>query len=290
MSLIKDTLKRILSVQRRSQLKKTKRRLISFFKRGGRNKVSLKEFEAILREDIGLKKGDKIFVTSSFGNLNADFSPTEAIKLLMKIVTGEGVIMMPYYPPMNSNEWAKRSNTFDMRSTKSGMGVVTNLFSKMPGVQRSIHPVKSVCVWGKDVKSIIEGHEKAETPFYWDSPYGKFLKMGCSTLGLGVTNNPIFHAIEDVLSQPKTKYYEKNKYTLRLITDKNKEIEVETYIHDANIISKCISTGEYIKTLNCNSYKKIKFGHSFIYNINNSEVLEKLKIVVANGNDKLRQR
>lgn len=289
-SNIKILLKKIIPSQTRGNLKKVKRHIKSFFKNGNKNKTSIKELEKALRKDLGIKKGDKIMVTSSFGYLNASFSPTEAVQLLMDIITEEGTIMMPYYPPMNSDEWAKGSHIFDMKETKSGMGIITNVFSKMPNVHKSVHPTKAVCVWGKDAEFIIKDHETATTPFYWDSPYGKFLKSGCKTLGLGVTNNPIFHAIEDILSEPCTKYYENKKYRLKLITADKETEEIETYIHDTKIISKCISSGEYIKTLGCDSYKKIEFGYSFIYNIDNLEVLEKLKTIVANGNNKLRQK
>lgn len=288
-SYLKIILKKIIPSQSRVKIRKMKRHLSSFFK-GKREKTTLKEFEDVLRNNLGIEKGDRIMVTSSFGNLNGNYTPTEIIQLLMDIVTEEGTIMMPYYPPMNSDEWVKGDYVFDMVNTKSGMGVITNIFSKMPKVLKSKHPVKSVCVWGKDAEFIIKDHETATTPFYWDSPYGKFLKSGCKTLGLGVTNNPIFHAIEDILSEPCTKYYENKKYRLKLITADKETKEIETYIHDTKIISKCISSGEYIKTLGCDSYKKIEFGYSFIYNIDNLEVLEKLKTIVANGNNKLRQK
>lgn len=287
-SSLKILLKKIIPSHNRVKIRKLKRHITSFFK--GKEKTTLRELENVLLNDLSIKRGDRIMVTSSFGNLNGNFTPTEVIQLLMDIVTEDGTIMMPYYPPMNSDEWVKGNNVFDMVNTKSGMGVITNVFSKMPNVLKSMHPTKAVCVWGKDAKEIVEGHELAETPFYWDSPYGKFLKGGCKTLGLGVTNNPIFHAIEDILSEPYTKYYENKKYKLKLITEDNKTEEIETYVHDTKIISKCISSGEYIKTLSCKSYKKIEFGYSFIYNIDNSEVLDKLKKLVANGNNKLRQK
>ena len=221
---IKIVLKKIITPSSRTKAKKIKRHFMSWLKGYNKKRTTSKALEDTLRIDLGLKKGDKIFVTSSFGNLNADFSPKELVLLLMDIVTKEGTLMMPYYPPMNSDEWAKGNNVFDMAETKSGMGVVTNVFSKMPGVLKSTHPTKAVCVWGKDAEKYIENHQNSTTPYYWDSPYGKMLKDGCMTLGLGVRNNPIFHTIEDVVSEPYTKYYHHQKYTLKVITIDKEEL------------------------------------------------------------------
>ena len=287
---IKVLLRKVIPSDTRVWIKKKKRHLITFIMRYSSHKTTIQELEYILCYKLNITKGDNIFVTSSFGYLNASYSPEEIIRLLESIVTEEGCIMMPYYPPKNSDEWAKGGNVFDMNTTKSGMGILTNVFSKMPNVYMSIHPTKAVCVWGKNAENIVRGHENAETPFHWDSPYGKFLKMGCKTLGLGVTNNPIFHSIEDILLETKTKYYLANKYNLKLIPIDNKTLEIKTYVHNPQFLSRCISSGEYIKTLDCISYKKIEFGHSFIYKIDNSEVLEKTKIIVASGDYKLREK
>lgn len=284
----KIALKHIISSQNRAKIKKLKRRIISFFKGGDKRKTTLKELEKALRKDLGIAKGDRIIVASSFGYLNASFSPQEVVQLLMNIVTEEGTIMMPYYPPMNSDEWAKGNNIFDMKETKSGMGVITNVFSKMPNVLKSIHPIKAVCVWGKDAVEIVEEHEKASTPFYWDSPYGKILKKGSKSIGLGLKNIPIFHTFEDVLLPTKEAYYYPQKYTLKVVTSEKTEISVETLVHNTELIAKCVSAGDYVKSLNCNTYERINFGLSFLYVVDNTDLYNRLKSDCDKGNNQLR--
>lgn len=287
-SYLKIFLKKIIPSQKRGNLKKVKRHFISFFKNSNNKKSTLKELEEALRNELGLKKGDRIIVASSFGYLNASFSPQEVVQLLMNIVTEEGTIMMPYYPPMNSDEWAKGNNIFDMKETKSGMGVITNVFSKMPNVLKSIHPIKAVCVWGKDAVEIVEEHEKASTPFYWDSPYGKILKKGSKSIGLGLKNIPIFHTFEDVLLPTKEAYYYPQKYTLKVVTSEKTEISVETLVHNTELIAKCVSAGDYVKSLNCNTYKRINFGLSFLYVVDNTDLYNRLKSDCDKGNNQLR--
>lgn len=282
MYIIKHIIKSITSPQQRIAVKRFKRHVKAFFKRN--QKTTLEELQDILVNDLGLKAGDRIIVSSSFGNLNADYSPKDVVKLLMSIVTEEGIIMMPYYPPTNSTIWAKENKTFDMTETKSGTGVITNVFSKMEGVIKSVHPTKAVCVWGKNADIIAEGHENSTTPFYWDSPYGKFLKMGCKSLGLGLKNIPIFHTFEDVLSNPITFHYQPEKYRLKLIKEDKSEIEVETFVHSDLVLDKCKPAGDYVASLKAKSFKKIKFGTAFLYSVDNTDLFEQVKIAYANGN------
>lgn len=283
---IKHFIKSITSSKQRNRIRKfrrdIKKRLFP------KSKTSLAELKNILVQDFGLKKGDNIIVTSSFGNLNANYSPQDVIKLLQSIVTEEGSIMMPYYPPINSTEWAKSNNIFDMKLTKSGMGILTNIFSKMPGVVKSIHPIKAVCVWGKNANEIISNHENSTTPFYWDSPYGKYLKIHSKSLGLGLKNIPIFHTFEDVLSESYDFYYQKKKYTL-FIKNGNNTFSIKTYVHDNDILDRCISAGDYVASLKCKSYKKINFGYTFLYVIDNDDLYQRLQTEFKNGNTRIRK-
>ncbi len=109
---IKHLLKKFSSPQQRAALKRWKRHIKAILKGG--KKTTLDELREVLVDDLGLKAGDRIIVTSSFGNLNANYTPKDVVELLMSIVTEEGTIMMPYYPPFNSTIWAKENNVFYM--------------------------------------------------------------------------------------------------------------------------------------------------------------------------------
>lgn len=160
-----------------------------------------------------------MLVTSGFGNLNADgYDPVQFVKLLQEIITEDGLIMMPYYPPLNSQEWVERGNVFYMRKTKSGMGVVTNAFAKMPGVVMSQHPTKVACVWGKGADDIIRDHYLSQDPYGDVTPYGRLLAAGCYySICFGVKNLPMFHAIEDKLLPLNKLYYEDRLYDVPIV-------------------------------------------------------------------------
>ncbi len=278
---IKHLLRSITSPQQRIAFKKWKRHIKAFMLRG--KKTTLNDLKNALVGELGIKKGDRLVVVSSFGNLNARYSPKDVIELLMSIVTEEGGIMMPYYPPTNSTIWAKEGSVFDMNETTSGMGILTNVFSIMPGVVKSIHPTKAVCIWGKDAASVAEGHEVAATPYYWGSPYGEYLKLGSKSLGLGLKNIPMVHSIEDILSDPYFFYYQKDKYCLRVRKKDGIEIKVDTLVHDEMIMEQSMSPGDFTATLNATTYKKKKFGLAFLYVVDNTDLFKEMEKAYAKG-------
>ena len=201
----------------------------------------------------------------------------------MDIVTEDGLIVMPYYPPINSTEWAIKNEVFDMRNTKSGMGILTNVFSKMPNVEMSKHPIKAVCAWGKEAKALVSGHDKSLTPYYWDSPYGIMLKNHSKSMGLGVTHIPLFHAVDDVLAPSYDYYYQKKKYTLEIIDKKGDTLLVDTLVHDDDIINHCMHPRDFVATLNCKTYKKVEVGYNVAYVINNDDLLATCKDCFEKG-------
>ena len=283
---IKKIIKRFIPSTERNKIRRWKRKFLNFFKH--KTKTSISDLQHVLVNEFGIQRGDHIIVSSSFGQLDADYSPLDVVNLLKELVGTEGVIMMPYYPPMNSTEWSARKEVFDMRNTRSGMGVLTNVFAHSDGVIMSKHPTKAVCVWGKDAEKIVSGHETATTPFFWDSPYGRLLKMGSKSLGKGQKNIPIFHTFEDVLSPAPSDYYQEQKYSLELISTDGTSETVETYVHSDAVLNKCVAAGDYVRDLKCASYKRRSFGYAFLYVIDNDDLFERCKLEFARGNSRIR--
>ena len=282
MNQLKHYMRRILSPDFRMKLRKKKRHLLNSLK-GKRPKTSLDDLRNAL-VGLGVSQGDYILVTSSFGQLNADFSPDQVVDMLKGLVGEDGLIMMPFYPPMNSTEWAAKGETFDARSVKAVTGVLTNVFAHSEGVLMSHHPTKSVCVWGRKASEFVTGHENSTTPFYWDSPYGKLLKAGSKSVGLGVKNLPVIHAIEDVLSPEYSDYYQPDKYALQFIDLEGNEKTIETYVHNEQILNRCVLCGlDYAKRIGCESYKSVDFGYSSLYVLDNQDFLETARKPFAEG-------
>lgn len=277
-------LKKVIPSNYRSKIKKERRRARNFLKRTTVQKTSLEDLRTLLEDDFSIYKNDNLIVSSSYGNLNAQFSPRELINLLQDIVGRNGNIVMPFYPPGNSYEWASKNRIFSMNTTKSSMGILTQVFSEMSDVYKSMHPTKAIVAWGKDAKEIIAEHDKSKTPFYWDSPYGWLLKNGSKSLGLGLKNIPIFHSFEDIILENRITLYQEPPKNLVLETRLGEERIVSTLVHDPIKLMNLMDAGDYVNSLVLNSYKRRAFGFSFCYVVNNQELFEKCKEEFNNDN------
>ena len=269
---IKYFFRRILTSEDRAKIKRIKRKISSlskFYKK----KTTIDELEYCLREKIGIKKGDSIMVVSSFANLNATYSPSNVVCLLQEIIGEDGMIMMPFYPKGYMYELYKKSFVFDVNHTKSAMGILTNTFAQSNGVVKSMHPLKSVCVWGKDAEAIVQDHEKSILPFGNNTPYGRLLDRNSKSIGLGVKNLPMFHAVEDRLYEKYHPQYLNGEYNMQIRRTDNSIITCTTKIHNPAFHYNA-PIGDYVAAMNLESYIRVPFGYSFLYSVNNSEILE----------------
>lgn len=269
---IKYFLKRVFSPEKRVKIKRIKRKISSLSK-FYEKKTTIDELEYCLREKIKIKKGDNIMVVSSFANLNAAYSPADVVSLLQIIIGEDGLIMMPFYPNGYMYELYKNSFIFDVKQTKSAVGILTNTFAQTNGVVKSMHPLKAVCVWGKDAEAIVQGHEQSILPFGKNTPYGRLLDRNSKSIGLGVKNLPMFHAVEDRLYEKYHPQYLHDEYSMQIRRIDDSIITCTTKIHDPAFHYKA-PIGDYVAAMNLESYIRVPFGYSFLYSVNNSEILE----------------
>jgi aminoglycoside N3'-acetyltransferase len=176
-----------------------------------------------------------------------------------------------------------------MKNTLSAMGVLTQVFSEMPGVLKSKHPTKAVVAWGKNAGDIVKGHEKSKTPFYWDSPYGWLIKHPSKSLGLGLRNTPVFHAVEDIVLEDINHLYYPEKVFLKVKDYNGEVILIDVFVHDPLKMLKAGSVEDYINSVRPSSYQKISFGYTFCSVIDNQELYEISKREYLNGNFRVKK-
>lgn len=272
--LQKNKFKQYIPQKLKLKLKKAYRK----FKQKNRPKLTKDDFINTLNQ-LGLSKGDTVIVHSSFGYLNIDISPTEVIQILKNIITTEGNILMPYYPPKLGYNWLNDKEVFDVNTTKSSMGVLTNLFSKSEGVKISLHPIKAMAVWGKNRDQIIATHHESSTPFDKKSPYYIAGELPNSkSLGLGIERNAYFHCCEDIINEHDNSIlYSSDYFESKLIDNNQHTIKVNTYAHCPSKTHNFISPTDYLKKTNCKSYNVLKNSKTRMYIVNNKEIKEHLQ-------------
>jgi aminoglycoside 3-N-acetyltransferase len=152
---------------------------------------------------VGVASGDTLLVHSSydrFGQFTG--KPSDVLAVLQTAVGPTGTLLVPTLPFTGpAVDYVARPRVFDVARTPSQMGLLTELFRRMPGVIRSVHPTHAVAIWGAGARELAAGHADAATPCGVGSPYvrlldrsGKMLFLGC-----GIEVMTFFHAVEELL-------------------------------------------------------------------------------------------
>ena len=161
--------------------------------------------------DLGIQKGDILFIHSSFKSLGpVEDGASTVIAALETAVGAEGLILMPTFSLLPSRE--ERVEMWNVGNTPSTVGWLTEFFRQMPDTHRSDHYSHAVAARGKDAKAFVSDHSRREgyaSP--WDHyPWGK-------TYG---THSPMFRA------------YTANAKLLMIGVD----YQTSTYIHLVEVI------------------------------------------------------
>ena len=161
--------------------------------------------------NLGIEKGDTLFIHSSFKSLGpVDGGAGTVIAALEETVGQNGLILMPTFSLLPSRE--ARVASWDVPTTPSTVGWLTEFFRQMPGTYRSNHYSHAVAARGKNAEAFVADHLRREgyqSP--WDlHPWGK-------TYGI---HSPMFRA------------YKSDAKLLMIGVDYN----TSTYIHLVEVI------------------------------------------------------
>ena len=243
---------------------------------------------------VGLHKGDGVMLHSSmsvFGKI--DGGPQTVVDSIIEVVGDTGLIVMPSYPlTTKMKNYLDQGITFDIRSTPSKMGAITECFRKMPDVYRSIHPTHPVCARGTGAKELVAGHEYCSTPFCEGSPFDKIVNKNLYLLLFGVDFGPvtIYHVFEDKLGDkfPVNVYLDKI-YNARCIRDNGSEIIVQTLSHDPKLSDIRIDNNknkseQFYKLLkNRGLIKEVTLGNGRIMIVGLKDLLSEMQNFLALG-------
>lgn len=188
-------------------------------------------------QQLGVGKGDTLLLHCSLDGF-AGFSgkPRDIINILQDAVGESGTLLMPTLPFAGSAiQWADSETIFDVRRTPSATGLVTELFRRLPGVVRSVHPTHSVAAWGAKAQLLCAEHHLCKTPCGVGSPYGRLLDEDGTILLLGVDIRAMtfFHCAEEILEEkyPFSPFTEK-LYTLASYDQAKNLLTTKTRLFD----------------------------------------------------------
>jgi len=205
--------------------------------------LSEERFKQILGDDLGLESADIVYIGSSVSDLSLDFSVTRVLPLIREVIGPRGTMLFPNYPnhrPTSSYEWIMQGNIFDVRSTPSYTGALTELARTHPDAVRSLHPVKSVCAIGPLSRELTGGHHLLEYPYDVGSPYRNVIAAGGKIVGIGIWTQYLsyVYTVDDALKDnPPVETYYPEPVEATCIDYDGREVRVRTRAHNmANVV------------------------------------------------------
>lgn len=128
----------------------------------------------------GVRQGDAVMVHSSWLSSNGFLGkPVDMVNALKELVGSDGLLSMTSmtYQNESSREFLSRGVAVKLRRSASKMGLLTEVFRRGKGVERSLNPAHPLLAWGDRAAWFIEGHDKVECSFGKGSPFDKLLQL-----------------------------------------------------------------------------------------------------------------
>jgi aminoglycoside N3'-acetyltransferase len=195
-----------------------------------------------LRE-MGIRSGDTLMIHTAFGRqLGFQGPPSALIEAYQEAVGPSGnllMVSMPYFS--STSEYLKSLKEFDVRTTPSKMGLISEMFRRMPGVVRSLHPTHPVLALGPKAEWIVSGHEDCLFPCGPGSPFGKLAELQGKVLFHGVTefHFTFHHYLEDMVKDDLPfPLYESEPYRVKVVDALGGSRTMVTYAFTREAISR----------------------------------------------------
>jgi aminoglycoside 3-N-acetyltransferase len=146
--------------------------------------------------------------------------PLRLVQLLQELVGEEGTLLMPTFPFRGrQSDYVDRNDTFDVGKTPSQAGLVTEVFRRMPGVRRSLHPTHPIAGWGRHAADLLGTHHLG-TAFGTSSPMYKLGQHGGLVIGLGTRPRDTFtilHVPEELHPATQIWAYEERPRVMTIV-------------------------------------------------------------------------
>lgn len=172
--------------------------------------------------ELGVEEGDTLLVHSSYKSFGpVDGGPQTVIRALEAALGAEGTLIMPTF-----NFDFTKGAPWDVRSTPSQMGVLTELVRTDPRAKRVFHPIYSFAVLGKHAEML--GGLRYKSSYERNSVFGKLRDLDgkIMVIGLSYTNSmTFFHHIE----QMEGVEYRFLKQFTGQVTDENGNTYTDTF-------------------------------------------------------------
>ena len=204
---------------------------------------------------------DILMVHSSYDRMLPMYSgkPQELLDELIALCGTNRTLAMPAFffgGRQYDSAGYYRSHPFDATRTMSQMGLLTEIFRRLPGVRRSLHPTHSVCALGPLADALTGTHHFASTRTGKGTPFDVMVRNKTAIVGLGVEyfrSLTQTHTAEDLLGDEFPVRFEKETIPMTLIDRKGKKLRYDlsilksSKILDNSLVGSLLQDGELVQ-------------------------------------------
>ncbi len=173
-------------------------------------------------KDLGLQAGDTVLVHSSYKSFGGvEGGPPDVLEALLEVLTPEGTLIMPAF-----NFDFNKGQPWDVRTSPSQMGVITEIARTDPRFTRVFHPIYSFSIAGKHAGELTRVRYKSS--YERISVFGRLRDLDGKIMVIGLAYNnsmTFFHHIE----QMEGVDYRFIKQFTGEVTDENGNTWVDTF-------------------------------------------------------------
>ena len=156
-----------------------------------------------LLKRLGIVRGAAIFLHTSMDEIRRrvpSLSPGRFIEIVQTMLGENGTLAVPTFPFRGKQyDYVRKNPRFDAARTPSQVGLITEVFRRMPGVVRSLHPTHPVAAWGRYAGDLTSTHHLGPT-FGETSPFYKLKDVDGSVVGIGtrLESYTILHVADEL--------------------------------------------------------------------------------------------
>ena len=171
---------------------------------------------------IGLEEKDVVFLHSSFKSFGGvEGGPQTVIDALISTLGNEGTLIVPRF----NFDFCTYGTPWDIRTTPSHMGIITEFVRKDPRSFSVFHPIYSFSIIGKHAKELVKHRYKGS--YSKDSIFHKLRILDAKILQIDrvYKGTTMFHYVEEMLGVD----YRYFKNFTGIVTDENGRSYEDTY-------------------------------------------------------------
>jgi aminoglycoside 3-N-acetyltransferase len=133
---------------------------------------------------LGLGAGDHVAVSVSYGNMGKIIGgPSTVLDSILDVIGEKGTLMMPTYSYASDPTRLQRDLVFNVDTSISYTGYITELLRLRPNSIRSRHPTSSVSAIGKYANFLTKNHDENKIGLL---PYFRLMKIDGKYLSIGL--------------------------------------------------------------------------------------------------------